>query len=237
MRALFASLLLPLLVLLVLVSAPAPARADLQAQLLDASEALWLAGAREPSEAEEWALVERLVDWAFFDGEWRPPQTDAGQYGQLRALLDCRRCAEFPPARDALLLLAEGHRQAPRAVMDLVFASAMAARCGPRQPQDPFAPTQADEALALALMLAEVEETVARRHAHDAAVLAALRAGAGARLLTRLDALEGPGWEAQVEALLTSDDPARIESHLLGGQTLRTLRRTRARYLGLSTDE
>lgn len=225
------------LALLWALAAPAAAQTPHQTAMRQTAESIGLAATDAISDREQWLMAQRLIDWSAFEGVWRPPGRLPGQHWWIGALLRCEICHRFLPARDALLVLAEGLRRQPRTVMDLVYAHALAQRCGARQPSDAFAPEQADEVRGLRLLLEEVEETVSRRHARDAAILAALRDGAGERMIAGLEQAEGPGWPGRVKGLLSSDDPSRIESLLLGGASIRKMRQIRATWFGLDSRE
>lgn len=158
-------------------------------------------------------LVDALIDWAAFDGTWMRVPMDMPA---LMGLLRCTACRETPPARHALLLIAEQLRDSPATFMDLVYAHAIARRCAPRQPGDPFEPSVTDERRALAMVLDETRR---------------LHTGADDRLQARYAALIGPDWEAQVTTLF---EQTVLQDALIGVENnLRAMRRDRARWMGL----
>lgn len=173
-------------------------------------------------------LVEALVNWAAFDGEWTSTPIDMSA---ALGLIRCTACRETPPARHALLMIAEQTRVSPATFMDLITAHAIARRCAPRQLGDPFRPNVADEHRALALVLAETRRLLMQSPLHDLPLMFLLHTGVGDRLRARYAAITGADWEAQVTTLF---EQTALRDALIGVESnLRAMRRDRARWMGL----
>lgn len=174
-------------------------------------------------------LVDALIEWVSFDGHWTQTPIDMSV---ALGLIRCTACREMPPARRALLLIAEHVRASPTGLMDLVYAYAIARRCAPAQPGDPFAANIADEQRALAFALRDARSRVTHRLATDLRLAFLLYTGAGARLQAEYTDVADLDWESQTTALF---EQSGLRNELIGvDSSLRGMRHDRARWMGLS---